>query len=364
MTRSRIALCHEWITTFGGSEQVAQRIAGVLGVHDVYTFAAQAALARELFPDQRVHVHPWGSGRWGQEHWQRLLPLMPHAWSHLRLDRYDAVVTSSHACVNAIRLPEGIPLISYCHTPMRYAWHWRSERGRVPMALRPLWPAVASWFRLADRRWAQNVTRFIANSRHVADRIRDAYGREADVVYPPVDTQYWTPAEDVARSNAFLVAGRLVAYKRVDVAIRAAEAAGVPLIVAGGGPELPRLRRAAGRNVRFVVDPSRDDLRELYRQAHALVNPGVEDFGMTMVEAQACGTPVLAFARGGATEAVLDGVTGTLYADPRPESLAAALRSFDAEAFDAPEIRARALRFDAARFDEEVSRIVGEVLRG
>jgi glycosyltransferase involved in cell wall biosynthesis len=363
MTRRRIALCHEWITTYGGSEQVAQRMAQVLGVADVFTFAARPALARDLFPYQRVHVHPWGSGRWGREHWQRLLPLMPYAWSHLRLDEYDAVVTSAHACVNAVHLPDGVPHVSYCHTPMRYAWQWRSELGRLPMPLRPLWPAVASWFRRADRRWAGHVTRFIANSRHVAERIRDAYGREADVVYPPVDTGYWTPAEAEDRSDAYLVAGRLVAYKRVDVAIRAADAAGVPLIVAGDGPELPRLRQIASPNVRFVVDPSRDDLRDLYRRARALLNPGVEDFGMTMVEAQACATPVVALALGGATESVIDDVTGTLYADPAPEALSATLRSFDPGRFDAAAIRAQALRFDAARFDEEIDRIVGEVLR-
>ena len=364
MTPHRIALCHEWITTYGGSEQVAQRIARVLGVRDVYTFAARASLAREVFPDQRVHVHPWGSGRWGREHWRRLLPLMPYAWSHLGLGEYDAVVTSSHACVNAIRVPEGVPHISYCHTPMRYAWQWRSELGRVPLPLRPLWPAAASWLRRGDRRWARRVTRFIANSRHVAGRIREAYGRDAEVVYPPVETTYWTPADDGARSDAFLVVGRLVAYKDVDVAVRAAETAGVPLTVAGDGPELPRLRRTAGPNVRFVVDPSRDDLRELYRSARALVNPGVEDFGMTMVEAQACGTPVLAFARGGATEAVIDGVTGTLYPDPEPAALATFLRSFDPERFEPEAIRAQAQRFDVARFDEEIARIVGEVLEG
>jgi glycosyltransferase involved in cell wall biosynthesis len=289
---------------------------------------------------------------------------MPYAWSHLGLEGYDAVVTSSHACVNAIRVPDGVPHISYCHTPMRYAWQWRSELGRVPIPLRPLWPAVASWFRGADRRWARHVTRFIANSRHVAARILDAYGREADVVYPPVDTAYWTPAEGGGRSGEFLVAGRLVAYKRVDVAIRAAEAAGIPLIVAGDGPELPRLRHVSGPNVRFVVDPSRDELRELYRGARALVNPGVEDFGMTMVEAQACGTPVLALARGGATEAVIDGVTGTLYADPAPATLAMELRSFDPTRFDAERVRDQARRFDATRFDEQITTIVGEELAG
>jgi glycosyltransferase involved in cell wall biosynthesis len=208
------------------------------------------------------------------------------------------------------------------------------------------------------------VTRFVANSRHVAGRILDSYGRDADVVYPPVDTTYWTPPTDPGRSDAFLVAGRLVAYKRVDVAIRAAEAAGVPLTVAGDGPELPRLRRIAGTNVTFVVDPPRDDLRELYRHARALVNPGVEDFGMTMVEAQACGTPVLALARGGATEAVVDGVTGRLYPDPEPGALAAELRSFEPARFDPTAIRDQARRFDTARFDEAIEAIVGELIHG
>jgi glycosyltransferase involved in cell wall biosynthesis len=359
----RIALCHEWLTTYGGSEQVARRLALALGVRDVFVFAARTELARELFPEQRVRVHPWGAGRLGREHWQRLLPIMPYAWGHLTLDGYDAVVTSSHACVNAIRVPDGIPHISYCHTPMRYAWQWRSELGRLPAALRPLWPAAAAWFRHADRRWAQRVTRFIANSRHVALRIRDAYARDAEIVHPPIDTSYWTPVAD-ARSEAFLVAGRLVAYKRVDVAIRAADEAGVGLTVAGGGPELPRLRRIAGPNVRFVVDPPREVLRELYRHARALVNPGVEDFGMTMVEAQACGTPVLAFARGGAMEAVVDGVTGELYADPEAHSLARTLRSFDPGRFDPTTIRTHAEGFDVTRFDEAISRIVHETLQG
>jgi glycosyltransferase involved in cell wall biosynthesis len=360
----RVALCHEWVTTYGGSEQVAQRLARVLGVRDVFVFAARPELARELFPDQRVHVHRWGAGRLGREHWQRLLPIMPHAWSHLPLDGYDAVVTSSHACVNAIRVPPGVPHISYCHTPMRYAWEWRRELARVPAPVRPLWPAAAAWFRRADRRWARRVTRFVANSRHVAERIRDDYGREADVVYPPVDTTYWTPPADDGRSEAFLVAGRLVAYKRVDLAIRAADAAGVPLVVAGDGPELPRLRRIAGANVTFVVDPQRDELRELYRRARALVNPGVEDFGMTMIEAQACGTPVIALGRGGATEAVADGVTGRLYADPDPGALAAVLRSFEPERFDGAAIRAHAQRFDATRFDDAIARIVAQLVHG
>ena len=358
----RIALCHEWLTTYGGSEQVAQRLAHVLGVRDVFVFAGRDELARDLFPRQRVRVHPLGAGRQGREHWQRLLPIMPHAWAHLTLDGYDAVVTSSHACVNAIRPPVGVPLISYCHTPMRYAWDPRNEIGRIPLPLRPFWPAAAAVFRRADRRWSRRVTRFIANSRHVAQRIRRSYDREADVVYPPVDTSYWTPGEGKG-SGAFLVAGRLVAYKRIDVAIQAARAADAPLIVAGAGPELARLRRIAGPDVRFIVDPTRDELRDLYRGATALIIPGTEDFGMTMIEAQACGTPVVALGRGGATEAVRDGVTGSLYGDPDPTALADAIRAFDPDRFDPAAIRTHAERFDTARFDEAIVAIVHEELR-
>lgn len=364
MDGPRIALCHEWLTTYGGSEQVAQRMARVLRVEDVFVFAARPELARELFPEQQVRVHPLGTSRLGREHWQRFLPIMPYAWSHLGLEGFDAVVTSSHACVNAIRVPEGTPHISYCHTPMRYAWEWRSELGRVPVPIRPLWPVVAAAFRRADRRWSRRVTRFVANSRHVAGRIRTYYGREADVVYPPIDTSYWTPEPGARPTGPFLVAGRLVAYKRADVAIEAARAAGVPLVVAGDGPELPRLRRLAGPDVRFVVDPLREELRDLYRGARALLNPGVEDLGMTMLEAQACGTPVVALGRGGATETVLDGVTGSLYADPDPGGLAAALRSFDPARFDGEAIRRHAEGFDVTRFDAAIERIVREVMHG
>jgi glycosyltransferase involved in cell wall biosynthesis len=196
----------------------------------------------------------------------------------------------------------------------------------------------------------------------VAGRILADYGREAQVVPPPVDTSYWTPAADARRDDYFLVAGRLVAYKRVDVAVRAAGLAGVRLVVAGDGPDLPRLRRLAGVGVEFVQRPERDSLRELYRRARALVVPGVEDFGMTMVEAQACGTPVVAYGVGGATEAVADGITGIHYAHPSPEHLASVLRRFDRSAYDGQAIRRHATRFDAAVFDAGIRAIVEGVV--
>lgn len=356
----RTALCHEWMTKYGGSEQVAQRLAASLGIHDVYTFAADPALARALFPDHHLRVSPLGRSSLATRHWRLLLPMMARTWAALDLSDYDLVVTSSHAAVNAVGKRSDAALISYCHTPMRYAWDWRSELGRVPVPLRPLWPLAAAGLRAADRRRAQRVTRFIANSRNVADRIDRWYGRDAVVVHPPVDTAFFTPGG--ARGDFFLHAGRLVAYKRPEVAVDAARRAGVRLVVAGSGPELDRLRRRAGSGVSFVVEPSRERLRDLYRSAIALVAPGVEDFGMMMVEAQACGTPVVALGRGGAREAVVDGRTGLLYEGDSPASLAEALRGFDPSRYAPQELRRHAEGFSSPRFDAAIRRVVGETV--
>jgi glycosyltransferase involved in cell wall biosynthesis len=202
------------------------------------------------------------------------------------------------------------------------------------------------------------VDLFLANSQHVAGRIRAAYGREATVVYPPVDTSYWTRPRRRVRDKYFLLAGRLVTYKRPEVVVRAAELARAKLVVAGDGPELGHLKQIAGGGVEFVVNPSRGELRELYRRARALVVPGVEDFGMTMIEAQACGTPVLAYGAGGALEAVADGRTGTLYAEPTPRGLAAEMLRFDADRFDGTVVRRHAQRFGLRAFDGAIERLV------
>jgi glycosyltransferase involved in cell wall biosynthesis len=214
--------------------------------------------------------------------------------------------------------------------------------------------------RRADRRWAQGVTRFIANSHNVAARIRRNYGRDADVLYPPIDTEFWSPGGE--KKDFFLFAGRLVPYKRPGVAVATATALGVPLVVAGSGPLLADLRRKAGPNITFIENPSREHLRDLYRETKALVFPGVEDFGMTLVEAQACGTPVIASAQGGALEAVNDGVTGYLYEEEGIDGLSQAIDSFDPSIYEITSLRAHAELFAIPRFDESLRQIVDRVV--
>jgi glycosyltransferase involved in cell wall biosynthesis len=350
----RIALCHEWLTVYGGSDQVAAAIADTFEITDVYTFAQDPGLAAELFPNSTVRTaHRVGDSDFARKHWGWLLPVMSHAWRSLDLSDYDVVLTSSHSCVNAIRVPPRTQVISYCHTPMRYAWDWRDEVRRFPAAIRPAWPVAAAVLRRADRRWSKGVTTFVANSQNVADRITRYYGRRSTVVHPPIDVDYWTPDPTVEREDFYLYAGRLVSYKRPDLAIAAANESGSRLDIAGTGPEAKRLRAMAGPTVRFIGNPSRDELRDLYRRTRALVFPGVEDFGMTLVEAQACGAPVLARAEGGALEIVRDGVTGVLFSGV-PADLARTLSSFEPSHLSVDEIVSNAARFRKELFEERL----------
>jgi glycosyltransferase involved in cell wall biosynthesis len=354
---ARRVVAHEWFTTMGGSDKVAARLVELAEAEVVYVFALDAQLVERL--GVKVPVVTW---RFGEKlssvgSFHLLLPLMPLVWRALDLSAAALVVTSSHACVNAVSAP-GARRVSYVHTPMRYVWFWRLERDRVGAPLRWLLPVAAPAFRVLDRWWSSRVDTFVANSRFVADRIAKSYGRDAMVISPPVDTEFFSPAPVDDRSGPFVLAGRLVAYKQARVVVEAANRAGVRIVVAGNGPELPALRALAGPTVSFVVDPSDDDFRELFRTGRALLFPGIEDFGIVPVEAQACGMPVIARADGGARETVVDGVTGLLVESDDPVEWAAALANFNPQHFDPVAIRRNAERFTRARFDEQIAAVL------
>jgi glycosyltransferase involved in cell wall biosynthesis len=324
-----VALCHEWTLRPAGSEKVASVIADLVQPDAVYTIAGRREAAETVFPHQSVHAPRIGQRPAIHTRWDLMLPFLHAGWSSLDLGAYDVVITSAHSCVNAVRVSDATTVVSYCHTPMRYAWVWREELRRVPMPLRPVWPLAAAALRATDRHVARKVERFVANSKFVADRIHDAYGCESDVVHPPVATDFYTPpAEGVERGDYFLLAGRLIGYKRPEIAVEAARMAGVRLVIAGKGWMEKELRSMAGPETTFVGDPTDEELRELYRMARALVFPGTEDFGITPVEAMACGTPVLAYGAGGVAESVVDGVSGRLLELRTPEAFAEAMRDW------------------------------------
>ena len=347
----RLAIAHDWMTQYAGSERVVEQLVETFPGAMIFT----SVIARDALPPAlrtaRASFLQHVPGAVSHHVW--LLPAMPLAWRLRRLPAgLDAVVSSSHACAKAVSVGPGTPHLCYCHTPMRYAWDFASEQRRIPRPARPGARAAMAAFRAWDRRTNDRVTEFVANSSAVAGRIERFYGRRADVIHPPVRTEFFTPGGE--RGDEFLYVGRLVSYKRAELAVEAF--AGLPhrLLVVGEGHLSSGLRARATSNVTFLGEVGTEELRDLYRRARAVVYPAEEDFGIAMAEAQATGTPVIGLAEGGALDIVEPGVTGWLIERPSVEELRAAVRRAATEELDSGVIRARAERFSVERFRAEI----------
>ena len=287
------------------------------------------------------------------------LPLMSAAFGWFDLRRYDVVISVAAAFAKNVRTTTGTN-VCYCLTPPRYIWDLHDDyvRGHIG---RPVLNAAARWLRQMDLAAASRVDDFIAISHTVADRVRRTYSREASVIYPPVDTAQIRPS-NAPPEPFYLVVGRLVAYKRIDLAVAACTRLGRRLLVVGTGPERKRLEALAGPSVTFLGRVGDAEVAQLYARCKAFLFPGFEDFGITPVEAQAAGRPVVAFGRGGASETVVDGVTGVLFQDQSTYGLIDAIERLDRSSIDPRACRANALRFDASIFRERMSAAVERAL--
>lgn len=400
----RVALVHHWLVRRRGGEKVLETLARMLPgaslftlVHDPARCPAPPGVSRVVTSGlQRVP----GLRRGG---FRALAPLLARFYGGLDLSGHDLVVSSDAALAKTVRVPDGVPHLCVCYSPPRWAWDLRDtylERS-VPRPLRPLARAGLSAVRRADAEGARGVTRFVAISEHVAERIARAYGREADVIHPPVDTAFFTPAIDAEqarhdldavlaasntgstseqgaaqgaaarpahgspadgaetrgsalREHPYLLLGEAVTYKRFEDAVDACARLDRPLVVAGGGPRWRDLVRRAGPRTRFVPRPTDTQVRTLYRGARALLFPGEEDFGLVPVEAMACGTPVIGLGRGGLVETVVDGETGVLYDAPGSAPLAAAMTRFEAHTRTSTPFDQSTLARHAGNFSTEV----------
>ena len=367
----KVLIVHERFTEMGGSEKVTAELVRAFPGASVRVAVARPEGWPPGLEHTEVRTHPVLQRLYLGGGYAHLLPLLPWGMRHTKLTCQggppDVVITSHHAFSQRVRPPVGTPFVSYVHTPARWMWDPSMLSGEVGgrWGERAL-GAFARMQRQADSRAAQRPDRLLANSTAVAHRIGQWWGRESTVVHPPVNTSWFTPDPTVGRDDFFLLAGRLVPYKRPEVAVAAARAAGVRLVVAGDGRARAAAEQQAGPGVEFLGSVTDERLRDLMRRARALVFPGIEDFGIVPVEAMACGTPVIALAKGGVLDSVQDGVTGVLVplspGEDQVAAFASVLRDFDDTAFDPVKIRLHAETFSEARFRRQVRDVVLEVV--
>lgn len=358
-----VVIAHEWITVPGGSEKVVQALCEIFPRARVVAAVVDPDTAGELFPGRAV------TGLWvgrlpkARQKWPYYGPAMMAAWAAHRIGPADLLISSNHFATNAAGLRFPGPHLSYVYTPLRMAWRPDIEAMRLPAPLAPLGRAMAPALRSFDRRAAKTVDSFVAISREVRDRIARAYGRPATLVHPPVDVARFFGVRRRPQDYV-LCHGRLVGYKRVDLAVAACTALGVRLIVSGDGPELARLRQMAGPTVQFVGRLADPDVLELLGGAGALLFPGEEDFGIVPVEAQAAGCPVIAFGRGGALDTVDPGLGNVLVATQTAQAFCTAIRT-TLDATDdphGPARRAAMTQFGPDRFKAGISAAVSALL--
>ena len=359
----KLALVHDWLTGMRGGEKALEVLCERFPDAELFTLVHVRGSVSPAIERLRPHTSFVQRLPAVKRLYRMYLPLFPMAIEQFSFDRFDRIVSLSHCCAKSIVHPGCAPHLCYCLTPMRYAWdqfdsYFGPARvGRLGSALmRPVMARLARW----DRDTAGRADRYVAISHYVAGRIRRYYNREATVVYPPVDTDFFHP-DDAQPERFALVVSALVPYKRLDLAIAGCRRAGVPLKIVGEGPDRVALERTAvNGDVEFLGRRSDEEVRELYRRAAVTVLPGEEDFGIVPLEAQACGRPVVALRRGGALVTVKPDETGILVNEPAPEAFADAIASAVQRRFDPVAIRRHAERFSRARFGDEMSALLAE----
>jgi len=358
----RVAIIADWLTAFGGAERVIAELALLYPDAPIFTTMAHRTYRRSL-SSQRIHTTSlqWGFG-FLRRH-QLLLPWMPCAVEGIDLRGFDVILSSSHAVSKGCIAPPTAVHVCYCHTPMRYAWEMEEQYFddfHIPKRLRAPLRRTLKHVRRWDLQTAKRVDHFIANSTTTQERIKRIYNRESVVIPPPVHASFFQTLLQTVDCRLqtrpyFLSVSRLVPYKRVDLLIAAANAKGLPLHIAGEGQDRRRLERLAGPTVRFLGRVPDEDLPGLYAGASAFLFPAFEDAGLVPMEAQACGTPVIAYGKGGVCDTVKDGATGITFHEQSLSSLLEAIGRFSAVSWDHRRIRAHARQFSAERFREKIS---------
>lgn len=361
----KVAIVHEWLVTHAGSERVVEQILGLYPEADLFSLVEFLPEdLRYFIRNKSVKTSFIQRLPFANPHFRQYLPLMPLAIEQFDLSNYDLIFSSNHAVAKGVLTRPDQLHLSYVHTPVRYAWDLQQQYLQGANLKRGVKAGVANltlhYLRLWDLATANRVDHFIANSRYVAQRIRKTYRRQADVIYPPVAIdRFRAPSQ---REDFYFTLSRFVPYKRVDVIVEAFTRLGLPLVVIGGGAGEKQLRAIAGRNVEILGHQSEEAIVHYMQRCRAFVYAAAEDFGISLVEAQAAGAPVIAYGKGGAVETVIPGKTGILFAEQTVESLMTAVRLFESGkfAFEIADLQQNADRFSTDRFRQAFSEYVAQ----
>ncbi len=352
----KIALVASWLNQYGGAERVLEVAHALFPDAPIFTSTYQPEVMPAAYRTWDIRAS--FLDRLPPRDKRALLPLFPAAFESFDLSGYTTILSITSAFAHGVRTPPGARHICYCLTPARFLWNYadyveRERIGRLPRALlSPFIRALRDW----DRRAAARVTQFVAISQTVRGRIAQHYQRDAIIIHPPVAVERFAVSH--TREDFFLVLSRLVPYKRIDLVVQAFNELGLPLVIAGDGRDRARLQALAQPNVRFLGRVSDEEAGDRLRRCRALVFPGEEDFGLTPLEANACGKPVIAFAGGGALETIIAGVTGEFFRVPTAQSLADAVRAFDDRKFDPSRLRQHAEKFGTDVFKRKLYEVV------
>jgi len=355
----RVALVHDYLNQYGGAERVLEALVELFPSAPIYTLIYDSKITDRILPGRKIRASFLQKIPLIKSHHRFFPPLMPLAVEKFDLSNYDLVISDSAAFIKGIiTKPETIH-ICYCHTPIRYAWddsHKYIREFNMPLLAKIFVPLFMNYLRLWDREAAYRVDKFICNSNFVAQRIKKYYKQEATVIYPPVDTREFVPGREIG--DYFLMVGRLLVYKRFDIAIEVFNRLELPLKIIGDGPEMKKLKRLANWNIEFLGELPSDKLKEYYQRCRALIFPQEEDFGIVALEAMACGRPVIAYRGGGALESVKEKKTGLFFNEQTVNSLVEAVKNFNFSKFNPQIIRDHALKFDKEIFKKKIKEFI------
>lgn len=360
LKKLKIAIVCDWLTNQGGAEQV------ILGLHQLFP---NAPIYTSLYNPEKIkgfekaeiHTSFLQKIPFAKSHHQFLLYLMPRAFESFDLSAYDIVISSSHSCAKGIIVSPGTLHVSYCHSPMRYAWENHQNYIReyaISGLVKKIAPFLIHKIRLWDRLSADRVDQFITNSAYISQRVQKFYRRDSQVIHPFINVENFSKTTE-KRQDFYLAVGRLTAYKKFDLIVDAFNELGLPLKIAGTGNMEKRLKAKAKSNIEFLGFLPDSERNKLYHQAKALIFPQCEDFGIIPLEAMASGCPIIAYGKGGALETVVDGVTGIFFPEQTSEALKAAIQKFQATTFHTDKIISHTHQFDQSKFNQNFLQMLG-----